>query len=97
MGQYFGAETGPGRMHCGGTWGLGSKLKFGSKLTMRPTFVEAKATTARCEKGSIPTAYGKGSTKAGLAGLGCGMTPLRSTVANNVPAGMEWTVRVLLA
>src|SRR5713101_3530170 len=55
MGQYFGAEAGPGRMHCGGTLGSELNMKLGSKLMMSPTFVEANATTARSENGSMPT------------------------------------------
>src|SRR6266704_2918001 len=49
---------------------LGRHLSFavtlGSlfKLTMSPMFVEANATTARCENGSMPTEYGNGSTVA---------------------------------
>src|SRR5260370_990412 len=97
MGQYFGAEAGPGRMHCGGTVWSELNMKFGSKLMMSPTFVEANATTARSVNGSMPTEYGNGSTNDGLAGTGCGITPLRSTVASNVPAGMERTERDRLA
>src|SRR2546425_11851463 len=97
MGQYFGAEVGPGRMHCGGTLGSELNVKLGSKLMMSPTFVEAKATKARSVNGSMPTEYGNGSTNDGLAGIGCGITALRSTVASNVPAGMERTERERLA
>src|SRR5436309_6189137 len=97
MGQYFGAEVGPGRMHCGGTLGSELNVKLGSKLMMRPTLVEANATTARSEKGSTPTEYGKGSTNDGSAGTGCGITALRSTVASKVPAGMERIERDRLA
>ena len=77
--------------------GSGLKVKLGSKLMMSPTFVEAKATRARSVNGSTPTEYGNGSTNDGLAGTGCGITALKSTVASNVPAGMERTERDRLA
>src|SRR5258708_38670133 len=84
-------------MHCGGTLGSGLNVKLGFKLMMSPMFVEAKATTARSVNGSMPTEYGNGSTNDGLAGRGEGITPLRSTVANSVPAGIERTERERLA
>src|SRR5258708_5166236 len=51
-GQNFGRDAGsvPG-MHPGVPF-------WGSTLTMKPTFVEENATSARCVKGSIPTAKG---------------------------------------
>jgi hypothetical protein len=97
MGQYFGAEAGPGKMHCGGTDVLELNVKLGSKLMMSPTFVEANATTARSVNGSTPTEYGNGSTNDGSGGTGCGITLLRSTVASKAPAGIERTERDRLA
>src|SRR5437588_9316049 len=97
MVQYCGVEDGPGSMHCGGTVGSGLTVKLGSKLTMSPTFVEAKATKARSVNGLTPTKYGNGSKNNELAGTGGGITALRSAVASNVPAGTERTERDRLA
>src|SRR5258708_16491282 len=59
---------------------------LGSTLTMKPTFVEENTTSARCVKGSIPTAKRAGAVEPPLAGISAPRLTLPRTLAEDAEA-----------
>jgi hypothetical protein len=81
MGQYVGVEAGgwPGKHTEAGC--------AGSRFTINPTLVEAKATIPRWVWESMPTEYGNGGTLAGVVGAVDGINVLRSILPRGVAEG----------
>src|ERR1700737_4371298 len=67
-----------------------------NRFTIKPTFVEEKATSARFVSGSTPTEKGDGAGLEELVGAVAGIRPLRLIVASVVPDGICRTERLLL-
>src|SRR6266478_887375 len=66
------------------------------RLTMKPTLVEEKATSARLVSGSTPTAMGEGAAAVELVLAVGGIRPLKLTVARVAPEGICRIDRLLL-